>query len=164
MEGAEMTEDQKTNIELGEALSAFDESPEIPDLGEDQIDVDPGQDPFEDEPPEEEEAEEPKGPDHLEAGDRREDHLEAKDGPNWEDATAVMRWFGSEIVRLIKAAKREKALTRLRALSSAVDSWAKLRKLSLDSSEIEQIRAELESLKRELELEKRGGPQGVVRK
>jgi len=83
-------------------------------------------------------------------------------GPDWQDASSVVPWFGQEIVRLVHLARRQPALTRLRALSQAVDTWSKLLRLSCDTAEIQQIKVELAELRHELE-QQRSGPRGVVK-
>lgn len=97
-------------------------------------------------------------------GEQEHADTAAPDAPDFSNATEVCRWFGSEIMRLVSAAKREKALSRLRALGSALDTWQKLYRLSVDTSELEQLRAELDELRAIIEDERRAGPVGVIRK
>jgi hypothetical protein len=82
--------------------------------------------------------------------------------PDFSNATAVAAWFGQEIIRLIRSAKREKSLTRLRALSSAVDSWAKLHRLATDTDDLQTLKIQLAELREEVESQRRHGPTGVV--
>jgi hypothetical protein len=83
--------------------------------------------------------------------------------PDFTSASEVAVWFGRETIRLIHSARREKALSRLRALSSAVDSWSKLHRLASESEALDELRRELDDLKAQIQQERRDGPQGVIR-
>jgi hypothetical protein len=87
---------------------------------------------------------------------------EISQAPDFTDATAVTTWYGKQIIDLIHAARREKALSKLRAMGAALDTWSKLLRLSCDTSEIQTIKQELSELRRDLEAQ-RSGPRGVVR-
>lgn len=128
-----------------------------------QPETEPTEKPGGDPEPKEEPSEQPEP---EEAGAKPEEapaDPEGEAGPDWENPTSVLRWYGSEIIRLIGLARRKEALSRLRALAGALDCWAKLARLSADTSEIEAIKAELGALRRELEAQKGLGPRGVVR-
>lgn len=73
---------------------------------------------------------------------------------DWTDATSVVSWYGSKIIQLISKATREKSLSKLRALSSAMDSWARLRRLADDSAEITNLRRELDQLREMIQSER----------
>ena len=88
--------------------------------------------------------------------ENRELKAEAADKPDFADPSSVIRWFGERIIHYLKLARREKSLTRLRALTSAVDAWAKASRLAHDSSEIESLKAELAELRSMIEAERTG--------
>ena len=83
--------------------------------------------------------------------------------PDFTDPTAVVVWFGREIVRLLASARREKSLVRLRALNSSIDSWSRAFRLASDTSELEKLKTELDELRDLFEAEHRTGPVGVTR-
>ena len=79
---------------------------------------------------------------------------ESEDKPDFSDPSSVVRWYGERIITYMKLARREKALTRLRALNSAIDSWSKAIRLAHDSSELEQLKQELQELRELVEAER----------
>ena len=89
----------------------------------------------------------------LEA-ENRELKAESKDVPDFSDPSSVVLWYGSQILYLLRLARREKSLVRLRALNSAIDSWARASRLAHDSSEIETLQTELAELRQMIESER----------
>ena len=87
------------------------------------------------------------------------------EGPNFTDATSVCRWYGGELLRVYQVmgrGQKAKAEVRLRLLGQSLDTWTRLFKLATDTSELTDLRRELDEL-RELVNAERGGPRGVVR-
>lgn len=79
---------------------------------------------------------------------------ESEDTPDFADPSSVVAWYGGQIIHLLKLARREKSLIRLRALNSAIDSWARASRLAHDSSEIETLKNELAELRTMIETER----------
>ena len=84
---------------------------------------------------------------------------ETEDTPDWGNPSDVLKWWGQKLISL---SKRKENLPRLRALSSAVDTWTRLSSHA-ESSDLQTIRREFESLKKEIEIARRRGPEGIVK-
>lgn len=85
--------------------------------------------------------------------------------PDFNDAASVTRWYGAQIIDTYSTmgrGQRVKAETRLRVLSTALDTWSKLYRLAGDTAELSALKAELAELRDIINAE-RGGPRGVVR-
>ena len=83
--------------------------------------------------------------------------------PNFGDPSAVVQWYGNQILALMHIARRESALKRLRALSGALDSWSKMLRLANDSSELQTLKDELQELRQMVESERKTGVRGLVK-
>lgn len=73
--------------------------------------------------------------------------------PDFQNPTKVVRWHGQQIIRYLTLMRREKASSRLRLLNASIDSWSRAYRLSADSSELEELKRELEEL-REMIIER----------
>lgn len=71
---------------------------------------------------------------------------------DWSNTKSVLRWYGGLILKL---SKRKESLPRLRAISSALSTLASLIRLNSDTGEIQEIRTELDALRRQIESENR---------
>ena len=97
----------------------------------------------------------------LEAAEAENRELRAQlneqaDTPDFENPSSVVQWYGERIVSYLAMMKREKAASRLRALNSAIDSWSKAYRLASDTSELEQLKSELDELRQIIEAERQG--------
>ena len=73
--------------------------------------------------------------------------------PDPKDLESVITWYFKQIIFLLNKMSRKESGARLRALNSAMDSFAKLRRLSADTAELQQLKKELDELKREIQQE-----------
>jgi hypothetical protein len=65
-----------------------------------------------------------------------------------------LSWLSSVILFTFRKSRKEKALSRLRAVSGAVDSWVKCYRLASDTTELSTLKAELEELRTMVEAER----------
>jgi hypothetical protein len=76
--------------------------------------------------------------------------------PNFQNPSDVCRWHGEMILQYLDRASREKALSRLRALNNALDTWSKLYRLSSDTQELTELKNQLDELRRRIDGERIG--------
>jgi chromosome segregation ATPase len=80
----------------------------------------------------------------------------------FSDPKDALEWFSKVIILSFKKSSREKSLTRLRAISGAIDSWVKTYRLSSDTAELEELKKQLEALRERVDEEARNaGPRAV---
>lgn len=86
-------------------------------------------------------------------------------GPDFDNPSSVTAWYGQVILetygKMVSA--RTKAETRLRVVGQALDSWQRLYKVAAETSELSDLRRELDELRAQIEAERRSGPTGVVK-
>lgn len=86
--------------------------------------------------------------------------------PNWLSPTSVLKWAGAEIETTwcsMNRGQRPKSDVRLRALSTALDSWAKMFRLVSDTAVLSELQKQLDELRTAVEEQQKSGPTGVVR-
>ncbi len=111
-----------------------------------------------------EEAEEARAAQEVEAAEETEE-IET---PDFEDPSAVLRWFGASILdasgKMLRG-RSTKSETRLHVIGRALDIWAKLFKIAADTSQLAELKTELAELREMIELKPfiPSGPQRVVK-
>lgn len=86
--------------------------------------------------------------------------------PNWLSPTSVLKWAGAEIEntwRSMNRGQRPNSDVRLRALSTALDSWAKMFRLVSDTAVLSELQKQLDELRAAVEEQRRSGPTGIVK-
>jgi len=79
------------------------------------------------------------------------------EAPNWSDPSSVVNFHGAKIIHLLNLMRRETAASRLRLLNSSIDSWSRASRLANDSSELDQLKADIEALKTAIEHDSKVG-------
>ena len=82
--------------------------------------------------------------------------------PDFSDPSQVVQWFGGQILHLMHVSRRSDSLQRLRALSGSMSAFSSMLRLAHDSSELENLKAELADLRTMVEGERKG-PQRIVK-
>ena len=80
---------------------------------------------------------------------------EAMIGPDFSDPSSVVSWYGAQIIHFLGLMKKEKAASRLRILNSSIDSWARAFRLSADTSELSELKNQLDELKATIQAQQR---------
>ena len=80
----------------------------------------------------------------------------------FSDPGDALQWFSKVIILSYKKSSRAESLSRLRAVSSAIDSWCKTYRLSSDTSDLEKLKGQLEELRHRIDDDARNrGPRVI---
>jgi hypothetical protein len=104
--------------------------------------------------------------DETRHGNQDDQNTDSEPGdPDFRNPTTVAVWYGRRMIELLRTARREPALRRLRSLGASLDTWAKLYRLSVDTAELQDLRKELEELRAMIEQDRdrKSGPQGIAK-
>lgn len=74
--------------------------------------------------------------------------------PDWNDPASVCRWYGGELLAAYETmgrGQRPPTRDRLRSLSQSLDTWQKLYRLASETSELSELRSELDALRAQVE-------------